>query len=188
MAQPIPEGTPSIVPHLVVRGGGAAIEFYKRAFGSIEIRRMPGPDGQSVMHAELQIGNARFYLADEFPAMGSRSPLALKGSPVTIHLWFADVDSAFARAVRAGARITMPLEDMFWGDRYGQIKDPFGHSWSLATHKEDLTPEQMMQRAATAFPPPPPPARKTAAARPKAKRPAARRAKPKARRVSRKKR
>lgn len=159
MAQPIPAGTPSVVPHLVVRGGNAAIDFYKRAFGALGVRRMPGPGGQSVMHAELQTGNARLYLADEFPGMAGRSPLALKGSPVVIHLWFTDVDAAFARAVGAGAKVTIPLADTFWGDRDGQVNDPFGHSWALATPKEDLTPEQTMQRAAAAFPPPPPAAR-----------------------------
>ncbi len=172
MAQPIPAGTPSVVPRLVVRGGNAAIDFYKRAFGALEVRRMPGSDAQTVMHAELQIGNARLYLADEFPGMGARSPLALKGSPVVIDLWFADVDAAFARAVGAGARVTMPLADMFWGDRYGQVKDPFGHS-----------SEQRMQRAAAAFPSPAP-----ATARTRPKRRTAARARPRSRGTARKKR
>jgi PhnB protein len=166
VVQAIPEGTPSIVPHLVVRGGSAAIDFYIRAFGAVEIARIPGPDRQSVMHADLRIGNARLYLADEFPGMG-RSPLGLKGTPVTIHLWFPDVDGAFARAVGAGAKVVMPLQDMFWGDRYGQVTDPFGHVWALASHKEDLSMDERMRRAAAAFPPPAP-ARKKSAPRKKA--------------------
>jgi PhnB protein len=193
VAQPIPEGTPTIVPHLVVRGGAAAIEFYKRAFGATEERRMPGPDGTSVMHAELKIGTARLYLADEFPGMG-RSPLGFKGTPVTIHLWSTDVDAAFSRAVGAGANVVMPLADMFWGDRYGQVRDPFGHLWALATHKEDPAPEEIMRRAAAAFAVPPPAPRKSRATKkrkktgPKARAKRVAPGKAKARRVGRKRR
>jgi uncharacterized glyoxalase superfamily protein PhnB len=147
--KPIPEGYHTITPHLVVRGGAAAIEFYKRAFGATEGGRMPGPDGL-IMHAELRIGDSPLFLMDESPATGSKSPLALGGSPFVIHLYVEDVDAAFERATKAGAKVVLPLADQFWGDRYGMVIDPFGHHWSLATHKEDLTPQEMTQRMAAA--------------------------------------
>lgn len=148
---PIPEGFHTITPHLVVRDGNAAIQFYKRAFGAEELARMPGPDGQSVMHAELRIGNSILFLCSEFPEMGARSPQALNGTPVTLHLYVENVDRAFARAVEAGATALMPPQDQFWGDRYGKLADPFGHHWSIATHVEDVTPEQCAERAAKMF-------------------------------------
>jgi uncharacterized glyoxalase superfamily protein PhnB len=126
----------------VVREAANAIEFYKKAFGAQEIRRAPGPDGK-LMHAELQIGDSRVYLTDEFPEMGARSPLALNGTPVTIHLWVEDVDSSYRRAVDSGARMVMPVADQFWGDRYGIVADPYGHQWSMATHIRDVTPAEM---------------------------------------------
>lgn len=154
MASPvkrIPEGCHTVTPHLIVRGAAEAIEFYKKAFGAKEIRRAPGPDGKSIMHAELQLGDSRIYLADEFPDMGSLSPLGLKGTPVVIHLWFEDVDAAFDRAVKAGATVRLPLGDQFWGDRYGQILDPYGHHWSLGAHVKDVTPAEMMEAMKAAF-------------------------------------
>jgi PhnB protein len=148
MAQPIPQGSHTVTPHLVVKGAARAIDFYAAAFGAVEHHRMPGPDGL-LGHAQLQIGDSLIFLADEFP--GSPSPRKLKGSPVTIHLYVEDVDAVFARALRAGAKVKMPLMDMFWGDRYGQVVDPFGHAWSIATHKEDVSPEEMAKRGAKAM-------------------------------------
>lgn len=149
--KPIPEGHHTLTPHLVVKGASQAIEFYKRAFGAEEIVRMPGPDGKSVMHAELKIGDSRLWLVDEFPAMGSLGPHGIGGTPVTIHVYVEDADAIFNQAVAAGAEVRMPIEDAFWGDRYGLIVDPFGHKWSVATHKEDLTPEELAKRARVAF-------------------------------------
>ena len=149
MAHPIPEGTHTITPSLIIKGASDAIEFYKRAFGAQELYRMPfpGQDGQvKIGHAELQIGDSRLFLADEFPERGVVGPGS--GSPVTIHLYVTDADAAFGRAVEAGATASMPLADMFWGDRYGKLIDPFGHHWSIAEHLEDLTPEQMQERMA----------------------------------------
>ena len=148
----IPEGYHTVTPHLVVRGAAEAIEFYKKAFGAKEIRRAPGPDGKSIMHAELQLGDSRIFLNDEFPQMGALSPLALKGSPVTIHLWFEDVDSAFQKAVQAGARVAMPLADQFWGDRYGILESPSGHRWSLSTPKKKASESELKAGAAKHFP------------------------------------
>ena len=147
MAQPVPEGTPSVVPHLVVKDAPRAIAFYKTAFRATELFRADGPGGKGVMHAELQIGDGRIYIAEEFPGMGSLSPASLGGSSVTIHLWCEDVDTVFGRAVSAGAEVRMPVMDMFWGDRYGRLQDPFGHLWAIATHREDLTPAEMAKRA-----------------------------------------
>jgi len=149
--KPIPEGHHTLTPHLVVKGASQAIEFYKRAFGAEEIVRMPGPDGKSVMHAELKIGDSRLWLVDEFPAMGSLGPHGIGGTPVTIHVYVEDADAIFNQAVAAGAEVRMPIQDAFWGDRYGLIVDPFGHKWSVATHKEDLTPEELAKRAQVAF-------------------------------------
>jgi PhnB protein len=147
----IPDGYRTLTPYLVVKGADKAIEFYKKAFGAEEICRMPGPDGKSVMHAELRIGDSMLMLSDEFPQGGSVSPATLKGTTSAIHVYVNDVDSIFNRAVSAGAKAAMPLQDMFWGDRFGKLTDPFGHSWSLATHKEDVSPEEMQKRAAAAF-------------------------------------
>ena len=149
-AKPIPEGFHTLTPHLVVVDAAAAIEFYKRAFGGKERMRMPGPGGK-LMHAEIQIGDSIFMLNDEFPEMGARSPISLGGSPVTLMLYVPNVDQSFAQAVSAGATAVMPVADQFWGDRYGMVKDPFGHQWAIATHKEDLTPAQIAERHAAAF-------------------------------------
>jgi uncharacterized glyoxalase superfamily protein PhnB len=144
--KPIPEGFSTLTPHLVVKGASKAIDFYKKAFGAEEIRRMPGPDGKSIMHAELKIGNSHLMLVDEFPEMNAHGPESIGGTPVTIHMFVEDADTVFNRAVNAGAQVRMPLADMFWGDRYGVLSDPFGHLWSIATHKEDLTPEEIRKR------------------------------------------
>ncbi len=148
--KPIPEGFNTITPHIVCKNASAAIDFYKKAFGAEEIVRMPGPDGKSVMHAELKIGNSRLMLGEEFSDKCT-SPQTLGGSPVTIHLYVENADAAFQRAVKAGATVTMPLMDAFWGDRYGQLTDPFGHVWSIATHMHDYSPEEMEKKMKEAF-------------------------------------
>ncbi|MDB5936326.1 MAG: glyoxalase [Massilia sp.] len=140
--RPIPEGMHSVTPHLVCGGAADAIAFYKQAFGAVERGRMPGPDGK-LMHAQIMIGDSHIMLADEFPDWGSLGPKALGGTPVTIHLYVQDADAVFQQALDAGATVKMPIADMFWGDRYGIVTDPFGHSWSIATHIKDMTPEEM---------------------------------------------
>ena len=142
-AQPIPEGFHTLTPHLIVQDASEAIEFYKRAFSAEEIVRMPGPDGSSVMHAELKIGDSIIMLASENPEWGAKGPQALGGTPVTLHLYVENVDTAFDQAISAGATVKMPVDDTFWGDRYGQVADPFGHTWSIATHTQDLTLEEI---------------------------------------------
>jgi len=144
--KPIPDGWHTVTPSLTVRGAARAIEFYKQAFGAKETMRMPGPEGK-IMHAELKIGDSVVMLNDEFPDMGTRSPESLGGSPASLFLYVEDVDAAFDRAVKAGAQVAMPVQDMFWGDRFGRVIDPFGHGWAMATHKEDLTPEEIARRA-----------------------------------------
>lgn len=145
--KPIPDGMHSLTPHLVCADAAAAIEFYKAAFGATELTRLPGPNGK-LMHGAVRIGDSTLMLVDESPEWGMLGPKALKGSPVTIHLYVADADATAAQAVAAGARITMPLADMFWGDRYGVLEDPFGHRWSVATHVRDTTLEEMQQAMA----------------------------------------
>ena len=142
--KPVPEGMRTVTPHLVCAGAAEAIEFYKKAFGAVEAARLPGPQGK-LAHAMIRIGDSAVMLVDEFPEMGALSPSSLKGSPVTIHLYVDDVDATVARAVKAGAKITMPVADMFWGDRYGQLVDPFGHRWSVGTHVRDVSTEEMRQ-------------------------------------------
>jgi uncharacterized glyoxalase superfamily protein PhnB len=147
----IPEGMHSITPHLVCAGAAKALDFYQKAFGATEVGRMPGPDGR-LMHAAMKIGDSTVMLADEMPEWGSLGPKALKGSPVTIHIYVEDVDALVARAEKAGAKVTMPVAEQFWGDRYGKLEDPFGHHWSVATHVRDVTPEEMkkaMQQMST---------------------------------------
>lgn len=148
--QPIPPGFHSITPHLIVYDARAAIDFYKRAFGAVELGCMPSPDGK-IMHAAIKIGDSIVMLCDEFRNYGQMAPTSLGGSPVTIHLYVTDVDAAFERAVLAGATIEMPLQDMFWGDRYGKLSDPFGHQWSLATCIRQVSPAEMEQVAKSAF-------------------------------------
>lgn len=149
-AKPIPEGFRTITPHIIVRDANRAIDFYKQAFGAKELRRMPGPNG-GLMHAELRIGDSILMLADEFPGMGALSPLSIGGTPVSIHLYVEDVDAATQQAIAAGATVKMPVADMFWGDRYGIVADPFGHQWSIATHTQDLTEVEMQQAAVKAM-------------------------------------
>lgn len=149
MAKPVPDGQHTVTPHLVVQGGKQALEFYEKAFGAEVHCCMPGPDGR-VMHAELKIGDSKLFLADAFPEYGSHGPQN-GSSPVTINLSVEDADAVFNQAVAAGATVTMPLENMFWGDRYGKLVDPFGHHWAVATHIEDLTGEQIAERAAAIF-------------------------------------
>jgi len=142
----VPEWMHTVTPYLTCVGASDAIEFYNKAFNAVEMSRIPGPQGK-LMHACIRIGDSVVMLDDEFPEWGSFGPKALKGSPVTIHLQVEDVDAVFERAVRVGAKITMPLDDMFWGDRYGKLEDPFGHHWSVATHIRDMSPEEIQQAA-----------------------------------------
>ena len=148
-AKPIPEGYHTATPYLIVRDAASAIEFYKRAFGAAELMRMAEPSGK-VRHAEIKIGNSPIMLVDEFPEIGARSPQSFGGSPVSFLLYVEDVDAVFSQAVAAGAKVLHPVEDQFYGDRRGGVTDPFGHLWYIATHKEDLTPEEMRKRAAAA--------------------------------------
>lgn len=135
---------PPLSPHLVCAGAAKAIDFYKKAFGATEMMRLAGKDGR-LMHAALEINGATVMLVDEFPEMCNRAPTTLKGTPVTLHLMVDDVDAAVKRAVKAGAKVAMPVADMFWGDRYGIIEDPFGHRWSIATHQRDMTLKEIKE-------------------------------------------
>jgi PhnB protein len=137
MAQPL-------MPHLVCAGAAKAIAFYKKAFGGVEMVRLPGKDGR-LIHAAVVINGACVMLVDEFPEMGAKAPTTLKGTPVTIHLMVDDVDAFTKRAVKAGAKVVMPVADMFWGDRYGIVEDPFGHRWSIATHQRDMTVKEIQE-------------------------------------------
>jgi uncharacterized glyoxalase superfamily protein PhnB len=148
---PVPENFRAVTPYLRVRGAAEAIEFYKRAFGAEEVVRMTGPDGRAVMHGEIRIEDSMIMLGDEYPQMKVVGPQTLGGTSVGIHLYVTDCDAAYARAVAAGATGMMPPADMFWGDRFAKLKDPFGHEWSVATHVEDVTPEECARRAAKAF-------------------------------------
>jgi PhnB protein len=141
---PIPEGFHTVTPHLICAGAAEAIEFYKKAFGAVELSRMPGPDGK-IMHASIRIGDSIIMLNEEMPQWESFGPKHFKGSPVRIHLYVENADAAFEQAVRAGAKVTMPLDDMFWGDRYGKLEDPFGHHWSIGTHVREVSPEEMQK-------------------------------------------
>jgi PhnB protein len=150
---PIPPGHENLIPHLVCEHCSEAIEFYKQAFGAEEIHRMPSPDGR-IMHAAIRIGSSFLFLVDDFPEYcggKSESPKALKGSPVTLHHYVEDCDAAIKRAVDAGATVLMPAADMFWGDRYGVVVDPFGHKWSFGTHIKDVTPGEMDAAMKEAF-------------------------------------
>jgi PhnB protein len=145
--KPIPDGMHSLTPHLCCAGAADAIEFYKKAFNAVELMRMPGPKGK-LMHAMLRIGDSALMLMDEFPEWGGFGPKSLNGTPVTIHLYVENADAAVAQAVAAGAKIIMPLADMFWGDRYAVLEDPFGHHWSVATHMHDLSPQEIQEAMA----------------------------------------
>ena len=143
----IPDGYYSLTPYLVIKGAAAALEFYKKAFGAEEIVRMPGPGGR-IMHAEVKIGNSMLMLSDENPEKGFLSPSSRGGSTSSVMLYTDDVDATFKKALAAGARQDSAPEDMFWGDRMGNLTDPFGHCWAVATHKEDVSPEEMQKRMA----------------------------------------
>jgi PhnB protein len=147
--KPIPEGYHSVTPYLCVKGAAQAIEFYKKALSATERMRISQPDGR-VGHAEVQIGDSVIMLADEFPEIGARSPQSFGGSPVSIHLYVEDADAMFNQAVAAGAKVKRPVADQFYGDRLGGIEDPFGHTWWISTHKEDLSPQEIEKRAASA--------------------------------------
>jgi PhnB protein len=149
MAKPIPDNYPQVTPALVVDGAADAIDFYSRVFGAVERMRLPEPSGR-IGHAELQIGDSLIMLSDEYPEMGARGPRSVGGSPVTLSVYVEDVDAAFDRAVDAGAKALRPVEDQFYGDRSGQFEDPWGHRWSVATHVEDVSPEEMARRARAA--------------------------------------
>src|SRR5437899_2994531 len=144
--KPVPDGMHTVTPHLICAGASDAIEFYKKAFKAVEVGRVAGPQGK-LLHALIRIGNSAVMLVDEFPDWGAFGPKSLKGSPVTIHLYVEDVDAFVERAVAAGAKVTMPLDDTFWGDRYGKLEDPFGHQWSVATHVHDVRPEELQKAA-----------------------------------------
>jgi len=142
----------SAIPYLVISNAAKAIDFYKKAFGAEELFRMAAPDGARLLHATIKIGDASVMMSDEFPEYGgNRGPDIVGGTTVSIHLNVPDVDKAFARAIEAGANVIMPLADMFWGDRYGKVRDPFGHEWSIATHKRDVSPEDMQKGMKEAF-------------------------------------
>jgi len=148
MTKPIPEGCEGLIPHLKCEDCAAAIEFYKKAFDAVELSRMPAADGKRIMHAALNLGGQNLFLADEFPEYcggKTSNPKALGGTPIVLHRYVEDCDAAMAQAEQAGAKVDMPAMDMFWGDRYGVVTDPFGFSWSLATHQRDLTPAEMAE-------------------------------------------
>lgn len=149
-AAPIPAGYHSVTPYLVVAGAASAIDFYKAAFGADEVMRMQSPAGK-VMHAEIAIGDSRVMLADEWPDMGALAPGSLGGSPVSLHLYVEDSDAVAARAVAAGAREVRPVQDQFYGDRTGTLVDPFGHTWHIATHREDVPMDELRRRAEAAM-------------------------------------
>jgi PhnB protein len=144
--KPIPEGYHSITPYLIIKGAAGALDFYKKAFGARELFRMEGPGG-CVGHAEIKIGDSPIMLADEHPEMGHRGPQSLGGTPVGICLYVEDADAVFNKAVAAGAKVKQPVQDQFYGDRSGTVTDPYGHIWTISTHKEDLSPEEVHKRA-----------------------------------------
>ena len=148
--KPVPSGFHTVTPYLVIANAGKAIEFYKEAFGARESSRLASPDGK-VMHAEIMIGDSPIMLSDEFPDWNALSPLTIGGTPVSIMLYVEDVDSIVKRAVAAGATLLMPVENQFWGDRMGTVADPFGHKWSVATHKENVSPDEIITRANAIF-------------------------------------
>ena len=150
MAKPIPDGFHTITPHLVVSDAAKAIEFYKKALGAQENERHMTPDGKAVMHAQLKIGNSMLMLGSEFPP-SCLSPKSRGGTTVSLYLYVENADATFDRAVKAGCTVKMPMMDQFWGDRFGQVEDPFGHQWSFATHKQDLTPDQIAANAKIFF-------------------------------------
>ncbi len=151
MVNPIPEGYRRVTPYLIVDGGAAAIDFYTSVFGATERMRMDAPEGR-IGHAELELGDSVIMLADEHPEMNARGPRSVGGTPVSLHMYVEDVDSVFERAVEAGAKPVRPVEDQFYGDRLGSFEDPFGHHWNVASHVEDVSPEEMSKRMDEAAP------------------------------------
>ena len=147
--KPIPDNYHAVTPYLIIKEAAKAIDFYKKVFGATEVMRMPGPGGK-VMHAELKIGDSVIMLADENPEMDARSPQSFGGTPVSLMVYVEDVDSVFKRAISAGAKELRPLQNQFYGDRSGTISDPFGHKWTVSTHVEDVSPEEMQRRMAAA--------------------------------------
>jgi PhnB protein len=148
--KPVPDGYPTATPYLTIKNAAGAIDFYKRAFDATETMRMTDPSGR-IGHAEIKIGNSPIMLSDEFPDMGARSPESIGGSPIMIHLYVEDVDKLAKQAVAAGAKLLTPVADQFYGDRGGKLADPFGHIWWIATHKEDVAPDELRKRAAAMF-------------------------------------
>jgi PhnB protein len=148
--KPVPDGHHTLTPYLIVSNAAKAIEFYKQAFGATELMRIDAPAGK-IGHAEIQIGDSRLMLADEHPQMGIRGPQSIGGTPVTFALYVDDVDAVAARVLAAGAKLLKPVQDQFYGDRSGTFTDPFGHNWTVATHKEDVSPEEIKRRAAALF-------------------------------------
>jgi PhnB protein len=144
--KPIPDEFHTITPYLTVKGAAQAIDFYKRAFGATERFRFAGPDGKTIGHAEIVIGDSILMMADESPSMGNRSPQSFGGTPVSLLIYLEDVDAAYKRAIDAGAKVKMPVEDKFYGERAGCLEDPFGHQWTLMTHIEDVTPDELRKR------------------------------------------
>jgi len=151
MAKAVPSGFRTATPHLTIEGADDAISFYKKAFGAKPMGKMLARDGKRLMHAMIKIGDSVIMLVDAFPEWGSKGPKTLGGSPVTIHLYVKDCDALFKKAVKAGATVVMPMADMFWGDRYGEVIDPFGHRWAIATHKKDLSRAEMAKAAKAAM-------------------------------------
>jgi PhnB protein len=151
MAQPIPQGFSSVTPILMFKDSRKAIEFYKQAFGAKERFLSPGPNGKGVMHAEITIGNSIIMMGDEYPQQDCKSAETMGGSPISFFIYLENVDAAFAQAVAAGATSQMPVQDMFWGDRVGLVRDPFGYSWMIGTHTKDLTPKEIEEAAKAAF-------------------------------------
>jgi len=153
--KPVPDGYHTVTPYLYVKGAANAIDFYKKAFGAEELGRHAMPDG-SIMHALMRIGDSMLMLNDEFPQMNCKGPASIGGTSVTLNLYVQDADKSWERAIQAGAKVKMPIADQFWGDRYGILTDPFGHDWSIATHKKDLTPAEIAAAATSAMAGPPP--------------------------------
>ena len=145
--KPIPDGYHAVTPYLIINGAAAAIDFYKKAFGAVELFRMADPNGK-VGHAEIRIGDSPIMLADEFPTMGAKGPKSFGGSPISLYLYVENVDRTADQAVAAGAKLTQPVSDKFYGDRSGQLEDPFGHTWNIATHTEDVPADELARRAA----------------------------------------
>ena len=148
--KPIPDGYHTVTPYLVVAGGAAALDFYKRAFNAVELFRMEGPGGK-LGHAEFKIGNSILMLADEHPEMGAKGPKSYGGTPVSTMLYVEDSDALSAQAIASGAKVLRPIADQFYGDRSCTVEDPFGHTWTISTHKEDVPPDELQRRAAKLF-------------------------------------